>query len=78
MQASRAGVVRLDCVLQLLLPPAGDVDLGAVGDQRLGDHEPDASAAARHNRGEMGAVEELARVELVVGALGCRWSLEAV
>lgn len=53
MQTARAGVVRLDRVLQLLLPPASDVDLGAIGDERLGDHEPNASAAAGHDCGEM-------------------------
>jgi len=71
MQAARAGVVGFDHILELFLPPAGDVDFGAVGDERLRDHEADAGAATCDDGGEVRAVEEGACGELVVCALGC-------
>ena len=57
MQTTRASVVRLDCVLEDLLPSSGDIDLRSIGDQCLCDHETNTSASSSDNGGDMGYIE---------------------
>lgn len=64
--AARAGAVALDRLLEHLAPPPRDIHLGAVGLQRLGDHEADAGAAARHHGRDVRNIEQAVGLEIVV------------
>lgn len=66
VQATGTSVVLLDCGLQCLLPAACNVDLGAVGNEGLRDHEAYASPAARHDRRQERDIEEVFGRELLV------------
>jgi len=57
MQATRASVVCLDCVLEDLLSPSGDVDLRSVRDEGLCDHEANACASAGDDGGDVRDIE---------------------
>lgn len=57
MQTTGASVVRLDCVLEDLLPSPCDVDLRSVGDQCLCDHEANTSASSSDNGGDVRDIE---------------------
>lgn len=71
MDRTRASRVLLDGRLQSLLSSSGDVDLGSVGLEGLGDHEADASATASNDGGDVGDIEESTGGELVVLLLSC-------
>jgi len=70
IQATGASVVCLDCVLKDLLSSSCNVDLCSVRDQGLCDHEANACASTCDHRGDVGDIEESARLELFVGTLG--------
>jgi len=57
MQTAGAGVVLLHRRFEDLFASAGDVDLGAVGDEGLGDHEANSRASSGHDGGEKADIE---------------------
>jgi hypothetical protein len=75
MQATRASVVCLDCVLENLLPSSCDVDLRSVGDQSLCDHQANSCSSTCNDGRDMRYIEEDARLELLVGTLGYKLSV---
>lgn len=74
MQATRASIVCLDRAFEHLLPSASDVDLRSVCNERLCNHKADARASASDNGCDVRDIEKGARLELVVGTLGCSLS----
>lgn len=70
MQATRASIVCLDCALKDLMSSSCDVYLRSVCHQRLCDHEANSSASSCDDGGDVGDIEERARLELFVGTLG--------
>jgi len=63
---ARSGAVLLDGVLQLVLASTGDVDLGSVCNECLGDHETNAGSTTSDDSGDMGDVEKSVSGELMV------------